>query len=662
MCGIAGIVSLGDGPPPARENLTAMASALRHRGPDEFGIYRDANAGLAHARLSIIDLEGGRQPLSNEAGTIWVSYNGEIYNFLELRRELSARYRFRTASDTEVLVNAYAAWGDDAFRRFNGQFAVALWDSERRRLILARDRFGVRPLYILEQPGRVTFASEIKAIFAADPSISRELDPAGLDQTFTFWSPLPPRTAFRGISELLPGYVRSYCDGQIEQRSFVRDRDSANGSGEFKGSLADAASALREALARAVQLRIERADVPVGSYLSGGIDSSLLAALGHRTKGSRFHTFSLRFSDPEFDETGYQRAMAAQLGSEHHELLVTPAEIGAIFPAVIEQTERPILRASPAPLYLLSRMVADAGFKVVLTGEGADELFAGYDIFREAQVRRFWARQPFSATRPQLLERLYPYLRRSPAAAREMAKAFFGRNLERWREPSFAHEPRWSSAAALKRLFSPDLRHACAGLDSVGEFLSTLPQSGSSLLARDQRIEIATFFSPYLLSSQGDRMLMGNSVEGRFPFLDPAVVELAESLPADYKLLGLHEKRVLKRAAVGLVPREILERKKQPYRAPDAVAFVGPNAPGWISEMLDPRVVRDAGVFHPPAIDALWRKCRNQVDVPFSNADNMALVGVLSTQLLHDRFIRRRPEPKTEIVLQTLVDRCGQPS
>ncbi|MEZ5287606.1 MAG: asparagine synthase (glutamine-hydrolyzing) [Vicinamibacterales bacterium] len=532
MCGIAGVVHRREGlAPPDFAQLGAMAGALRHRGPDESGLYRDRLAGLAHVRLSIIDLATGQQPLTNERRTLWLTFNGEIFNYLELRDELVALgHVFATRSDTEVIVHAYEQWGADAFRRFNGQWAVGLWDSERHELVLARDPFGVRPLYVAEHDGRLLFASEVKALFAGDPSLPRRIDARGLDQLFTFWTPVAPQTVFEGIEEVEPGTVRIYGPGGTRRTRSYDPAFPAAGAEGFTGSVADAAEAVRTALADATSLRMLRADVPVGSYLSGGLDSSLIAALGLRAKGAKFCTFSLRFEDTEYDETVYQRTMADRLGSEHHEVVVSRGDIGRVFPDVVWHTERPVLRTAPAPLYLLSKLVHDAGIKVVLTGEGADEMFAGYDIFREARIRRFWGRQPQSTWRPRLLERLYPYLQRSPVAQQAVARQFFGRGLDRFAEPGFGHDPRWTGTAALKRLFSADLRSRAAGLDARADLLDGLPGDFGrwSALAQDQFLEVHTLLSGYLLSSQGDRMLMAHSVEGRFPFLDRRVAALAE--------------------------------------------------------------------------------------------------------------------------------------
>jgi asparagine synthase (glutamine-hydrolysing) len=663
MCGIAGILALRDGsPPPALGELRAMVGALRHRGPDEFGLYRDGRAGLGHARLSIIDLVSGQQPLSNEDGTLWIAFNGEIFNYLELREELVALgHRFRTRSDTEVIVHAWEAWGEEAFARFNGQFAVALWEARAERLVLARDRLGVRPLYLCEHGGRLHFASEVKAIFAADPGIPRAFDPAGLAETFTFWTVVPPRSVFRGVEELEPGHVRTVCRGEVHDRAFWRPHYPERPEEGFRGTLDEAAERVGAALEEAVRLRMLRSDVPVGSYLSGGLDSSLVAALGRKAKGDRFLTFSLRFQDADYDETPYQREVAALIGSDHRDVVVRRADILEALPAVVAHAERPLLRTAPAPLFLLSRLVRDSGIKVVLTGEGADEMFAGYDLFREAKVRRFWGRQPSSTFRPRLLERLYPWLARSPTSALAMAREFFGAGREAWDAPGFSHQPRWRAAAALQRLFQPDLRREAERSDVVGRLLASLPEAYRRWppLCQDQYLEVRTLLSGYLLSSQGDRMLMAHSVEGRFPFLDRDVVDLADSLPPAYKLRGLDEKHVLKRAARGLVPDSVLRRPKQPYRAPDSVCFTGDPLPPWVDEVLSEASLLGAGVFEPAGVGRLWRKVRASGGrAALSNADDMALVGVVTTGLLHDLLLRQTPlTDSSTLEFRTHVDR-----
>lgn len=650
MCGIGGIFALtASSRSPSRDALLRMADALAHRGPEERGLYRDRRAGLAHARLSIVDLAHGQQPLSDPEGLTWTAFNGEIFNYLALREQLvGLGHRFRTRSDTEVFLRAYQEWGVAAFERMNGQWAAAIWDSVAGRLILSRDRYGICPLYLCEHNSQLFFASEVKAIFAADAAISRAFDPVGIDQTLTLWSVVPPQSVFQNVTELQPGHVRIYEKGKTRDFPFwtPRYRDvAAPHLHGFSGTLDDAVDAVRTGLEAATALRITQADVPVGCYLSGGLDSSLVATLGKRFAGERFQTFSLRFADDEYDETHYQRLVAARIGSEHREIVVSRSDIAAVFPDVIRHTERPILRTAPAPLLMLSRLVRQSGVKVVLTGEGADEMFAGYDLFREGKVRRFWGRQPASTSRARLLERLYPYLSRSPVHQQALARQFFGRNIENHAAPGFAHDTRWRTTSAVKRLLTPDMRAAAANRDVVTELIASLPADFGrwSALAQDQHIEIKTLMSGYLLSSQGDRMLMANSIEGRFPFLDDDLVALANSLPDEYKLKILDEKHVLKRIAEPLLPADVVRRKKQPYRAPNALSFFGPTAPDYVDEMLSDGALRSAGVFDPKSVGNLIAKCRAKTNGDMSNSDNMALVGVLSTQLLHQQFIASRP-------------------
>ena len=636
MCGLGGIL-VRRGRPPTVDELRRITYALQHRGPDDAGIYRDSTCGLAHTRLAIIDLEGGKQPLQDSDDEAHLAFNGEIFNYLELRDELlSLGYRFKTRSDTEVVIQALRAWGEGALERFNGQFAIALWTPRTQTLLLARDRLGVRPLHICAHAGRVYFASEVKAIFAADPTISRELDPAGLVETFTFWTVLAPRTMFRAVEELQPGHVRVYGPDSVRERCYWHMSFPPAGE-ERTATIDETTEALLSALTRATARRLQCADVPVACYLSGGLDSSVIAALGRRIHGAGLRTFSLRFTDSDLDESPYQRLMARELDTDHSELEVSHADIADVFPTAVRHIERPILRTAAAPMLLLARRVREAGIKVVLTGEGADEMLAGYDLFREARLRRFWAREPHSLRRPRLLERLYPYLSRSPASARAMAQEFFRRGLDEPDSPRFAHDPRWSGAAALQRLLSRDVQQAAANAgDPVERLLAALPPEFSSWdpLARDQYLEVRTLLSGYLLSSQGDRVAMASSVEGRYPFLDIDVVKLACSLPPDHKLRVLDEKHVLKRAATGLVPQAIIRRPKQPYRAPDAIALCSEPLRAWVSEVLDSAALRDTGLFDCAAVDRLWRKCRSRGEAALSNADNMALTGVLSTQLL----------------------------
>jgi asparagine synthase (glutamine-hydrolysing) len=640
-----------------------MVGMLTHRGPDEYGLYRDAHAAFVHARLSIIDLSTGQQPLSNEDQTLWIVFNGEIFNFIELRKELeSLGHIFKTRSDTEVIVHAYESWGDGCFPRLNGQWALALWDSTARRLVLSRDRIGVRPLYVHEHEGRVRFASEVKALFA-DPEVPRAIDLRGIDQTFTYWTPIAPVSVFRNIEEIRPASVRVYeADGTKREWTFWSPSYPSRCDGTTTISIHEATEGLRERLMKATQLRMVRADVPVGSYLSGGLDSSLIAWMGRKAKEGEFRTFSIRFEDAEYDETVFQRTMAATLSSSHREIVVRRADIANAFPDVIYHTERPVLRTAAAPLFLLSRLVRDEGIKAVLTGEGADEMLAGYDLFKEAAIRSFWASYPDSKMRPKLFDRLYPYLARSPQQTKGLALEFWRQGLDRAGQPGFSHDPRWRTTSSLKKFFSREVQATLQTM-TVPSILETLPHDFGSwdILSQAQYLEVGTLLSGYLISSQGDRMLMAHSVEGRFPFLDVEVMEYCNSLPPQHKLLGLNEKFVLKRVAKGIIPDSIINRPKQPYRAPDAISFVSDGSPEYVAEMLSDRAVKEAAIFDTNAVRGLYKKCLEQSRTGnkqgnFSNIDNMGLVGILSTQLLYHQLVasHRNASP---VEFTTYVDR-----
>jgi asparagine synthase (glutamine-hydrolysing) len=645
MCGIAGLASLGAAAPAPW--LPRMVEALAHRGPDATGVYADAGIGLGHARLSVIDLEGGGQPIANEDGSVRVVLNGEIFNYLELRERLErGGHRFATRSDTEVLVHLYEDHGADMVHELNGQFAFALWDAPRRRLLLARDRLGIRPLFYTRAAGHLLFASEVKALFAC-PAVPRALAPRALGEIFTYWSTLGSGTVFAGIETLPPGCYLTLDEAGARTVRYW-DWTFPAATAPVITDAAEAAAELRALLVDAVRLQL-RADVPVGAYLSGGLDSSAIVALIKHYTATPLRTFSLRFDEDEFDEGPYQQAMVAALGTHHTTLRCSRRAIGEAFPQTIWHAETPILRTAPTPLLLLSGAVRASGYKVVLTGEGADEVFAGYDLFKEAKIRRFWARRPDSAWRPRLLDRLYPYLRHSPAAHAAFARRFYGRRLDTPAAPGFAHGPRWTTTQRTWQFFSADLRDTVRGWDPDTAIREILPAGfdGWRPLNRDQYVEAHTLLAGYLLSSQGDRMAMANAVEARVPFLDHRVVEFGSRLAPELKLRGLDEKHVLKRAVGDLLPEVIRRRPKQPYRAPDSASFFAAGAPlEYAAELLSERRLREAGYFDPAAVRRLVEKCRKGEAIGF--ADNMAFVGILSTMLVDQMFLRgtdttRRP-------------------
>ena len=615
-----------------------MVRRLHHRGPDGTGLSVDGPVGLAHARLSIIDLAGGDQPIFNEDRSIQVIFNGEIFNYIELRRKLeSLGHRFYTHSDTEVLVHLYEERGADFVDELNGQFAIALWDSRRQQLLLARDRVGIRPLFYTECNGRLLFASEVKALFA-QPEITRRIDPRVLAEICTYWSALEPHSIFAGVLALPAGHVMLVSEGQRQIRRYW-DWSFPDALPPTRRPEADYAEELRTLLIDAVRLQL-RADVPVGAYLSGGLDSSIISAIIRNFSDTPLRTFSLTFEDAEFDESAHQREIVQFLGTDHSSVRCTRAEIAAAFPRTIFHTESPIVRTAPTPLMLLSGHVHAAGYKVVLSGEGADEVFGGYDIFKEAKIRRFWARQPGSTFRPRILERLYPYLKNSPTSGRAFTQAFFRDGMQHATQPFFAHLPRWSTTGRIAQFFSPALRDAIGAWDPLQSIKATLPPEINDWLpmGRDQYVEAHTLMSGYLLSSQGDRVAMANSVEGRVPFLDHRLIEFANRLPPQLKLHGLAEKYLLKKSVAAILPASVRARTKQPYRAPDSQSFfVDGKAVDYVAELFSPARLAEAGYFDPTACGKLFEKSRAGRTIGF--ADNMAFVAILSTMLVHEQFV-----------------------
>src|ERR1017187_7119864 len=491
MCGIAGMFDRSAKRPVSETELRQMLALLRHRGPDEFGILLDNEVGLGNARLSIIDLSGGSQPIANEDETLWIVFNGEIFNYIELRADLEARgHRFRTSSDTEVILHLFEEFGPHCLDQMNGQFAIAIWDTRRRRLFLGRDRLGVRPLFYTHVDGNtLIFASEIKSILS-DRRARAEIDPTVLEQIFTFWAPLTPDTVFRGIKELPPGHFLMADRESLHIEPYWKNRFPTELNSLSSRPSEEVVEEFRALLVDACQIRL-RADVPVGAYLSGGLDSSTIASIVRRHTSNKLVTFSIAFSDQQFDESEFQQEMAAHLGTDHHVVRATHADIGRVFPEVVWHTEVPIMRTAPAPMFLLSKLVRETGFKVVLTGEGADEFLAGYDIFKEAKVRRFWARQPQSKWRSLLFKRLYPDIGGLSQMNPVFLAAFFGGGLGEIESPLYSHAVRWRNNRRTRRFFNDDV-HTATPDRHLERLASSLPAEFGQWepLARAQYLEI----------------------------------------------------------------------------------------------------------------------------------------------------------------------------
>ena len=438
------------------------------------------------------------------------------------------------------------------------------------------------------------------------------------------------------------------------------------------------AEELRALLDDATRIRL-RADVPVGVYLSGGLDSSATAALARRHTSRELRGFGIGFEDERFDESRYQDAVADALGVELTRVTVSGRDVADAFPEVVRMAEKPMLRTAPGPLLRLSRLVRESGMKVVLTGEGADEIFGGYNLFQEAMVRRFWARRPESRLRPALIGRLYPYLARDLNRGGGFLAEFFRAGLEDVSDPLYSHRPRFRTTARNLRFLSSQARAAASLAAAPGpsdpeeRLLARLPAwfAEAGPLGQAQHLEIATFLEGYLLHSQGDRMLMANSVEGRFPFLDVHVAEFAASLPERLRLRDLDEKYLLRKAVAPLLPEAVWRRPKRPYRAPIVRAFVGPDAPEYVRELLDPERVDADGLFAGPAVARLLAKAERYTDerhagVDLGESDEMGLVGVLSGQLLAEQFVRSprlaEPAEPQRVVVGATVERGAHTS
>lgn len=644
MCGICGVVNLGEAERPEKQVIHQMLEMLQHRGPDGFGIYSDPQAALGNARLSIIDLATGDQPIGNEDESLWIVFNGEIFNYIELRAELERRgHTFRTQSDTEVILHLYEERGPACLDLLNGQFAIAIWDRRSRSIFLARDRMGVRPVFYARSGKHLLFGSEMKSILAY-PGQRADIDPQALQEVFTFWSVQSPRAIFKGIAELPPGHYLLASPETFEIHPYWQPRFNPP---ETPRPAAEYLEQLETLLIDAVRIRL-RADVPVGAYLSGGLDSSVITALIRRYGQSELETFSIAFSDPAFDESAFQQEVAGFLGTRHNVIECTYEQIGQVFPQVIWHAESPLLRTAPAPMFLLSGLVRSKNFKVVLTGEGADETLAGYDIFKEMRLRRFWARQPDSEIRPLLLRRIYRDIANLSDGQMNYLKAFFQQGLTETDSPYYSHLIRWNNTGRLTRF----LREPPQPIKHPRQ---TLPPAFSrwTPLAQAQYLEISTFLSPYLLSSQGDRMAMGNSVEGRYPFLDYRMVQFTADLPDSMKLRSLKEKWLLKQLGAKLLPERIWQRGKKPYRAPIRQAFFA-RPSEYLADLLAEKNLSETGYFNPAAVAALMGKATRLETL--SEVDSMAVAGIISTQLLHQFFVKDfRLNPLREEHIQRYV-------
>ena len=651
MCGIAGIFNYHSNEVLSQEHLVKqMLSVIRHRGPDETGLYLGNNVGLGSVRLSIVDLSTGQQPMSDESGNYWIVYNGEVFNYPELRSALEKKgIKFKTQCDTEIVVQMYAEYGADCLRYFNGQFAFCIWDKVKQELFLARDRVGIRPLFYWSEGETFAFCSEIKGLFTLD-RIPKAIKPESMAQIFTFWSALTPNTVFENIYELPPGHHMLVKNGNIAINKYW-SMDFNTAQNQETKSISSTVAEFEDLFKDAIKIRL-RADVQVGAYLSGGLDSSLTTAYIHEIEPGVLNTFSIGFKDKAFDETQFQQEVSKKFNTKHAAFECSSEDIAENFADTIWHTESPILRTSPTPMFMLSKKVKEQNIKVVITGEGADEIFAGYNIFKEAKIRRFWANQPDSKARPQLLSTLYKYLPMMKNSNTLAQKMFFGYKLNETYDPLYSHLLRWHNTSRIKSYFSDSYLSTLNNYNPLEEVTASLPNDYEqwSHMAQSQYLETSIFMSGYLLSSQGDRVAMGNSVEGRYPFLDYRVIEYASKLPDRYKLNCLNEKFVLKKMGAGKIPDSIVNRSKQAYRAPIGNSFIKTERlPDDISEILEETSIRKYGIFNPEKVSSLFSKLKSQEVM--SEIDQMAVVAIISTQLVCKMFLTHYKPVETNCLL-----------
>ena len=600
MCGICGKVNLEAEGPDHAPLVKAMADMMVHRGPDDRGLYHDPHAAMAHRRLSIIDLNTGKQPISNEDGSIWIVFNGEIYNYRHLRDDLVTRgHRFATATDTEVIVHLYEEYGDECVSRLDGMFAFAIWDRKQRRLLLARDRLGIKPLYYHSTGRHLLFASELKALLV-DPECPREIDPIAIDRFLTFRYLPGTLTPFRDIYKLQPGHYLVAANGAITIQQYwdlefprVPPRMSFD---DARGQLID----LLDATVKAHMI----SDVPVGVLLSGGVDSSGVLSFATKHAERPIHTFTIGFEDgPLADERPYARIAAEHFGSEHHEVSIGPEEFRDFLPKYVWHMEELVCEPPAVALYFVTRLAHQAGIKVVLSGEGGDEGFAGYNTYRhQLALERIGA---WPRPLPHAVAKLAGVAGHLTGQRRLTRVAGDLRTPLRERYFSRTAGPNGYFNGIKTRLYTSDFR---ASLPPVSNGLTGLFSNvaESSPLAQMLYVDTKTWLPDDLLV-KADKMTMANSVELRVPFLDHHVLEFAAALPDDYKIRGQKTKYILKSALSDRVPRALLERKKMGFPVP-IQSWLNTKLAGFIQEVLLDSHTLAGGLIRRDGVEVLFSK------------------------------------------------------
>ncbi|HEX2270343.1 MAG TPA: asparagine synthase (glutamine-hydrolyzing) [Pyrinomonadaceae bacterium] len=616
MCGLTGFIDMRSERKPDQELLVRMTNKLVHRGPDSAGYFVDHYVALGFRRLSIIDLESGDQPIYNEDRSVVLMCNGEIFNYRELKKVLLEKgHSFRTNSDVEVLLHLYEEHGLDFLDKINGQFAFVIYDCKHRRLFLARDHFGINPLYYTIVNGLFIFASEIKAILE-HPQVSREVDLTGLDQTLSFPGLVSPRTMFKGIRSLKSGHYIVVENGAVSVREYWDLDYPPLGASSISKSESEYVDELKELLTRSVRYRLQ-SDVPVGFYLSGGLDSSLIGALINQVApNTRRHSFSIGFTDADISETKHQRLMAQFTRSIHNEIIFDWSEIVERLSQMIYHCECPVRESYNTCSMALSAAAKNAGVKVILTGEGADELFAGYvgyrfDSFRDRESKSYDLE---TALEDELREKL-------------------------WGDRDFFYEKDHLAVREVKQtLYSTRVNELYPEFDCFNHGLINKERlRGRHPLHQRSYLDFRLRLSDHLISDHGDRMTLANSVEGRYPFLDIDLVEFSTRIPPDLKLHNYIEKYILKRVAEDLLPREIVKREKFGFHAPGS-PYLLQNGIEWINDMVSHDRIKRQGYFNPDVIDRLraeYTQSGFKLNLPFE--DDLLII-VLTFGIFLDTF------------------------
>jgi asparagine synthase (glutamine-hydrolysing) len=631
MCGIAGFYNTSQNAEECPGIIKNMLSYIRHRGPDEAGYFLDDKMAMGTVRLSIIDLSTGTQPLSDQSKRYWICYNGELYNYKEIKEELISKgIHFKTSSDTEVVLQAWIFWGDGCLGKFNGAFGFSIYDTVTSTLFLARDRYGKRPLFYTIQNGEFLYGSEMKAFFGY-PEFSFEMDTEQLSSIYTLWTPLPHQSGFKNVKQLGSGeYLVVNKNGITRKKYSTLNFDIP----KFIKSEADAIDIIRETLKKSIEMRL-RSDVEVGVYLSGGLDSSIVTQLASKLSNHPLRTFSVEFDEGEFDESNEQKEVASYFNTKHSSIRISHKDITDNFPKALYYAEVPVFRTAFVPMYLLSQKVRKAGIKVVLSGEGSDEAFLGYDIFKETLLRESW-NNLCNDERKEKAARVHPFLNHYSGENQNYLLGLYQQYSNQQLPGLFSHEIRFQNGRFSNRL----LKKNNDPFQNVYELIADDENfSQMSPVQKAQWLEFKTLLSGYLLSTQGERMGLANGVENRCPFLDPNVVELASAMNLIFDD-GFNEKYILKKAFEDVLPKNVIARNKQPYRAPDSAAFVT-HIPEYMDLLLSDSSLKEIDFLNQKFCKGLVKKVTSLQPNNISARENQTFMYLISTVLLNQMFVKK---------------------